>query len=99
MGADDKSPLVAPRGLQSRRPHYNYDDMVAAQYLLVSEGLGLRHLRLVLGFSMGGMQTWVWGVKYPDFMDALVPMASLPAEMSSRNWMMRRLITDSIRDD
>jgi homoserine O-acetyltransferase/O-succinyltransferase len=73
--------------------------MVAAQYLLVSEGLGLRNLRLVLGFSMGGMQTWVWGVKYPDFMDALVPMASLPAEMSSRNWMMRRLITDGIRND
>ncbi len=86
-------------GLRAKFPHYNYDDMVAAQYRLVSEGLGLRHLRLVLGFSMGGMQTWVWGVKYPDFMDALVPMASLPAEMSSRNWMMRRLITDGIRND
>jgi homoserine O-acetyltransferase/O-succinyltransferase len=86
-------------GLRAKVPHYNYDDMVAAQYRLVSEGLGLRHLRLVLGFSMGGMQTWVWGVKYPDFMDALVPMASLPAEMSSRNWMMRRLITDGIRND
>jgi homoserine O-acetyltransferase/O-succinyltransferase len=86
-------------GLRAKFPRYNYDDMVAAQYGLVSEGLGLRHLRLVLGFSMGGMQTWVWGVKYPDFMDALVPMASLPAEMSSRNWMMRRLITDGIRND
>ena len=86
-------------GLRTKFPHYNYDDMVAAQYRLVGEGLGLRHLRLVLGFSMGGMQTWVWGVKYPDFMDALVPMASLPAEMSSRNWMMRRLITDGIGND
>ena len=62
-----------------------------AQYRLVTEGLGLRHLRLVLGNSMGGMHTWIWGVKYPDFMDALVPMASQPTEMSSRNWMMRRL--------
>jgi homoserine O-acetyltransferase len=86
-------------GLRSKFPLYNYDDMVAAQYRLASEGLGLRHLRLVLGFSMGGMHTWVWGVKYPDFMDALVPMASQPAEMSSRNWMTRRLITDSIRSD
>jgi len=86
-------------GLRAKFPLYNYDDMVAAQYRLVSEGLGVRHLRLVLGFSMGGMQTWVWGVKYPDFMDALVPLASQPAEMSSRNWMMRRLITDSIRND
>ena len=58
-------------GLRAKFPHYNYDDMVTAQYRLVSEGLGLRHLRLVLGFSMGGMQTWVWGVKYPDFMDGI----------------------------
>jgi homoserine O-acetyltransferase/O-succinyltransferase len=65
----------------------------------VTEGLGLHHLRLVLGNSMGGMHTWIWGVKYPEFMDALVPMASQPTEMSSRNWMMRRLITDSIRND
>jgi homoserine O-acetyltransferase/O-succinyltransferase len=67
--------------------------MAVAQYRLVTEGLGLRHLRLVLGFWMGGMHAWVWGVKYPDFMDTLVPMASQPAEVSSRNWMMRRLIT------
>jgi homoserine O-acetyltransferase/O-succinyltransferase len=86
-------------GLGTKFPLYNYDDMVAAQYRLVTEGLGLRHLRLVLGFSMGGMQTWLWGVKYPDFMDVLVPMASQPSEMSSRNWMMRRLIIDSIRND
>src|SRR5262249_28233650 len=73
--------------------------MVAAQHRLVTEGLGLSHLRLLLGFSMGGMNAWIWGVKYPDFMDALVPMASQPSEMASRNWMMRRLITDSIRND
>ena len=86
-------------GLRSKFPPYNYDDMVVAQYRLVSEGLGLRHLRLVLGISMGGMHTWIWGEKYPEFMDTLVPMASQPAEISSRNWMMRRLITDSIRND
>jgi homoserine O-acetyltransferase/O-succinyltransferase len=86
-------------GLKAKFPKYNYDDMVSAQYLLVKEGLGIKHLRLVLGNSMGGMQTWMWGVKYPDFMDALVPMASQPTEMSSRNWMLRRLITDSIRND
>ena len=73
--------------------------MVVAQYRLVSEHLGVRHLRLVLGNSMGGMQTWMWAQKYPDFMDIAVPMASLPTEMSSRNWMMRRLIIDSIRND
>ena len=73
--------------------------MVDAQYRLVKEHLGVRHLRLVLGNSMGGMQTWIWGVKYPDFMDIAVPMASLPTEMSGRNWMMRRLIIDSIRND
>ena len=86
-------------GLRAKFPHYNYDDMVEAQYRLVTEGLGISHLRLVIGNSMGGMHTWMWGVKYPDFMDALVPMASQPTEMSSRNWMMRRLIIDSIRND
>src|ERR1700730_8615025 len=86
-------------GLRAKFPRYNLDDMVVAQYQLVSQGLGLRHLRLVLGHSMGGMNAWIWGVKYPDFMDALVPMASQPSEMSSRNWMMRRLIIDSSRND
>ena len=62
-----------------------------AQYRLLTEHLGVRHLRLVLGNSMGGMQTWIWAQKYPDFMDVAVPMASLPTEMASRNWMMRRL--------
>ena len=86
-------------GMRTQFPRYNYDDMVFAQYRLVTEGLGIRHLRLVLGNSMGGMQTWIWGVRYPDFMDALVPMASMPTEMSGRNWMTRRLIIDSIRND
>jgi homoserine O-acetyltransferase/O-succinyltransferase len=86
-------------GLRTKFPRYNYDDMVDAQYRLVTEGLGIRHLRLVLGNSMGGMHTWIWGAKHPKSMDALVPMASQPTEMSSRNWMMRRLIVDSIRND
>ena len=86
-------------GLRAKFPLYNYDDMVAAQHRLVTEGLGIKHLRLVIGNSMGGMQTWMWGAAYPDFMDALVPMASQPTAMSSRNWMMRRMITDAVRND
>ena len=86
-------------GMRAKFPRYNYDDMVAAQYKLVTEGLGVRRVRLVLGNSMGGMHTWIWGVAHPEFMDALVPMASQPTEMSSRNWMMRRLIIDAIRND
>ena len=86
-------------GLKTKFPRYNYEDMVDAQYRLVSEGLGIKHLRLVLGNSMGGMQTWLWGVKYPDYMDLMVPMASSPTQMSGRNWMMRRMIIDSIRND
>jgi homoserine O-acetyltransferase/O-succinyltransferase len=84
-------------GLRARFPKYNYDDMVIAQYRLVTEGLGIKHLRLVLGNSMGGMQAWIWGVRYPDFMDAIVPMACQPIQMSGRNWMMRRLLVESIR--
>jgi homoserine O-acetyltransferase/O-succinyltransferase len=84
-------------GLRARFPRYNYNDMVSAQYRLVTEHLGARHVRRVLGYSMGGMQTWIWAQKYPDFMDIAVPMASLPTEMSGRNWMTRRLIIDSIR--
>jgi homoserine O-acetyltransferase/O-succinyltransferase len=86
-------------GLRTSFPKYNYEDMVDAQYRLVSEHLGLRHLRVVLGYSMGGMETWIFAQKYPSFMDVAVPMASLPTEMSSRNWMLRRLIIDSIRND
>ena len=73
--------------------------MVDAQYRLVTEHLGVKHLRLVLGNSMGGMQVWIWAQKYPVLMDVAVPMASLPTEMSGRNWMLRRLIVDSIQND
>ena len=86
-------------GLRTRFPRYNYEDMVDAQYRLLTEHLGVRHLRLVMGNSMGGMETWIFAQKYPTYMDVAVPMASLPTEMSSRNWMLRRLITDSIRND
>src|SRR6516164_10784783 len=86
-------------GLRSKFPRYNYDDMVEAQYRLVTEGLGLRHLRLVLGNSMGGMHTWLWGVTHSDFMDALVPKASETTEMAGRNWMLRRLTIETIRQD
>ena len=86
-------------GLRAVFPKYNYDDMVEAQYRLVKEHLKIGHLRLVIGNSMGGMQTWIWAQKYPGFMDVAVPMASLPTEMSGRNWMMRRLIIDSIKND
>ncbi|KEA51370.1 hypothetical protein DT73_18625 [Mangrovibacter sp. MFB070] len=86
-------------GLRMAFPHYDYDDMVTAQYRLIKEGLGLSHLRLVMGYSMGGMQTWLWGEKYPSMMDALVPMASQPNELSGRNWMMRRMLIESVKND
>jgi homoserine O-acetyltransferase/O-succinyltransferase len=86
-------------GLRAKFPRYTYDDMVAAQHRLVTEGLGIKHLRLVIGNSMGGMHTWLWGVRYPGFADALVPMASQPTAMSSRNWMMRRLLIETVRAD
>jgi len=86
-------------GLRTKFPQYDYDDMVLAQYRLLTEGLNIHHLRLVTGNSMGGMHTWIWGVTYPDFTDALVPMASQPTEMSSRNWMMRRMLIDAVRND
>src|SRR5262249_46755716 len=85
--------------LHARFPHYGYNDMVTAQYRLLTEGLGVNHLRLVMGTSMGGMHTWVWAEKYPDFMDALMPLASLPVQISGRNRMMRRMVIDSIRND
>jgi len=86
-------------GLRDRFPRYDYDDMVAAQYRLVTEGLGVKHLRLVMGTSMGGMQTWAWGETYPDFMDALMPLASLPVELAGRNRFFRRMIIDPLRAD
>jgi homoserine O-acetyltransferase/O-succinyltransferase len=86
-------------GLRTRFPRYNYDDLVRAQYRLVTEHLGVRHLRLVMGNSAGGMQTWLWGEMYPDIMDALLPLASLPVAMAGRNWMLRRILIDAIKND
>src|SRR5438874_7694528 len=86
-------------GMRTKFPQYNYDDMVEAQHLLLTEHLKIGHVRLIIGNSMGGMHTWLWGTKYPDYMDALVPMAAQPTEMASRNWMMRRLLIETIRND
>jgi homoserine O-acetyltransferase len=86
-------------GLRAKFPRYTYEDMVSASHRLVTEHLGAKRVRLVIGNSMGGMETWIMAGKYPGFMDIAVPMASLPAEMSSRNWILRRLIVDSIRND
>jgi homoserine O-acetyltransferase len=86
-------------GLHAKFPHYTYDDMVAAHHQLLADKLGVNHLRLVMGTSMGGMQTWVCGEMYPDFMDALMPLASNPVEIAGRNRMMRRMLMDAIRND
>jgi homoserine O-acetyltransferase len=86
-------------GLRTRFPFYDVEDIVRAQYRLLTEHFGIRHLRTVVGYSAGGMQTWLWGELYPDFMDTLVPMASMPIEMSGRNWMLRRMLIDTIRND
>jgi homoserine O-acetyltransferase/O-succinyltransferase len=86
-------------GLKTKFPQYDYADMVDAQYRLLSEGLGIRHLRLIIGNSMGGMNVWLWGERYSDYMDALVPMASQPTAMASRNWMLRRMMLETIRND
>lgn len=86
-------------GLKTKFPQYDYADMVEAQYRLLSEGLGIRHVRLIIGNSMGGMNAWLWGEKHPDYMDALVPMASQPTAMSSRNWMLRRMMLEIVRND
>jgi len=86
-------------GLKARFPRYGYRDMVEAQYRLLTEGLGVNHARLVMGTSMGGMQTWLWGEIHPDFMDALMPLASLPTQISGRNRVWRRIVIDAIRND
>lgn len=86
-------------GLRARFPHYGYRDMVDAQHRLLLEGLAVNHLRLVMGTSMGGMQAWVWGERYPDFMDALMPLASLPTQIAGRNRAWRRVVIDAIRND
>ncbi|VTU28416.1 Homoserine O-acetyltransferase [Variovorax sp. PBS-H4] len=86
-------------GLRRSFPRYNYEDMVQGQYRVVHEALGLRHLRLVFGISMGGMHAWQWGIRHPRFMDALVPLASSPVAMGGRNWLLRRLLVDQVRSD
>jgi homoserine O-acetyltransferase/O-succinyltransferase len=86
-------------GLKSKFPHYRYEDIIAAEHRLVTEGLGIRHLRLVLGSSMGGMHTWMWGYMYPDLMDGLIAIASQPIQISGRNWMQRRIAIEAIRQD
>jgi len=86
-------------GLRGRFPHYGYLDMVEAQYRLLTEGLRVNHARLIMGTSMGGMHTWVWGERHPEFMDALMPLASLPAQISGRNRVWRKTIIDAIRND
>ena len=86
-------------GLHARFPHYNYDDMVDADHRLVTEKLGVTHLRFVMGTSMGGMHSWVWAERYPDFMDAAIPLASVPTAIVGRNRMIRKMAMDDIRND
>ena len=86
-------------GLRAKFPRYGYGDLVTGQYRLVTEGLKVNHLRLVMGTSMGGMHTWMWAERYPDFMDAAMPLASVPVQISGRNRMFRRMVSDSIRKD
>ncbi len=86
-------------GLHAHFPQYDYDDMVAAQHELLEKGLGVNHLRLILGTSMGCMHSWVWGETYPDFMDALMPLACLPVQIAGRNRLWRKMVIDGIRND
>jgi homoserine O-acetyltransferase/O-succinyltransferase len=86
-------------GMHAKFPHYGYLDMIEAQYRLLTEGLGVNHARLVTGTSMGGMHTWLWGELHPDFMDALMPLASLPTQISGRNRAWRRIVIDAIQND
>lgn len=86
-------------GLHARFPHYDYDDMVAAQHLLLTQALKVDHLRLVMGTSMGCMHSWVWLENYPGFADAAMPLACLPVQIAGRNRMMRKMAIDSIRND
>src|SRR4051812_5897721 len=86
-------------GLHAKFPRYGYRDMVDAQFRLLTEGLGVDHARLIMGTSMGGMHTWLWGELHPDFMDALMPLASLPTQISGRNRAWRRMVIDAIRND
>jgi homoserine O-acetyltransferase len=86
-------------GLHARFPHYGYQDMVEAEFRLLTQGLHVNHARLVMGTSMGGMHTWLWGEQHPQFMDTLMALASLPTQVSGRNRVWRRLVIDAIRND
>ncbi|HEY3812504.1 MAG TPA: alpha/beta fold hydrolase [Caulobacteraceae bacterium] len=86
-------------GLHARFPHYDYDDMVEGEYLLVSKGLGVDHLRLVMGTSMGCMHSFLWGEQHPDYMDALMPLACEPTQIAGRNRMWRKMVIDAITQD
>jgi homoserine O-acetyltransferase/O-succinyltransferase len=86
-------------GMKTKFPRYNYADMVSAQHRLVTEGLGLKRLRLIIGNSMGGMHAWLWATQHPDSADAIVPMASQPTAMAARNWILRRMMIETIRND
>ncbi len=86
-------------GLHAKFPNYGYVDMIEAEHRLLVDGLGVNHLRLVMGTSMGGMHTWLWGERFPDFMDALMPLASLPTQIAGRNRAWRRVVIDAIRHD
>jgi homoserine O-acetyltransferase/O-succinyltransferase len=86
-------------GMHAHFPQYDYEDMVAAQHLLVTAGLGVRHLRLIVGTSMGCMHSFVWAETYPDFMDALMPMACQPVQIAGRNRVWRKMLMDAIRED
>ena len=86
-------------GMRAHFPPYDYDDMVLAQHELLEKGLGVNHLRLVMGTSMGCMHSWIWGETYPDFMDALMPLACLPVPLAGRNRVWRKMVIDGIRQD
>jgi homoserine O-acetyltransferase/O-succinyltransferase len=86
-------------GMHAHFPQYEYDDMVAAQHELVEKGLSVNHLRLIMGTSMGCMHSWIWSETYPDFMDALMPLACLPVQIAGRNRLWRQMLMDGIRQD
>jgi homoserine O-acetyltransferase len=86
-------------GLRAHFPHYGYLDMVQAEYLLLTQGLKVNHARLIMGTSMGAMHTWLWGEEHAEFMDTLMPLASLPTQISGRNRVWRKLVIDAIRND
>ena len=86
-------------GLRTKFPHYGYNDMVTAQHAIVAEALGIEHLRLIVGTSMGGMQSWLWAERYPDMADGIMPVASQPVAATGRNYIWRLMIIDAIRSD